>query len=340
MQNFDGLKELLREGQEVVITTHLSPDADALGSSVGLYLYLKKLGCRPVIIVPNDYPRFLEWMVHDVDVINFEKNEKSAADAVRRAGIIFCLDFNALNRIGDLEKTVSEAPAFKVMIDHHLEPSGFSDASLWSTQAAATAELIVEFIEKWMQDAARIDPDMANALYAGIMTDTGSFKHPNTTQNVHEVVSRLIKYGANVSRVAKLIYDTNTERRLRFLGYMLNEKLTILKELHTAYIVVTKEDLERFNSENGDTEGLVNYALSIEDIVLAFTVIEKDGKVKLSFRSTGDFSVNELARKHFSGGGHKNAAGGISEMPPEKTRDEIIRILSDYKQQLINALQD
>lgn len=335
MHNFQELKTLLSEGQQIVITTHMNPDADALGSSVALAAYLQKIGCNPTIIVPNDYPKFLSWMVTDNHVINADKTaDKKLITLINSADIIFCLDFNALSRIDILGDWVAQSNAYKVMIDHHLEPDQFSNAYLWSTQAAATAELVFEFIDTWMNDRKLIDPFTAEALYAGIMTDTGQFKHPNTTKNVHEVVSKLIDCGADVAKVARLIYDTNTEARLRFLGYILFEKLTILPEYKTAYMAITKEDLEKFDSKNGDTEGFVNYALSIDGVSLAVTLIEKDDKVKLSFRSQGDFSVNELARQHFNGGGHKNAAGGISSLSVEETLKKFLTLLPEFVEDL------
>ncbi|MGB5930058.1 MAG: DHH family phosphoesterase, partial [Cyclobacteriaceae bacterium] len=222
----------------------------------------------------------------------------------------------------------------KVLIDHHQEPEDFADFVSWSTKAAATAELVYMLIRD-MGEESLVDPDIADCLYAGIMTDTGSFKHPNTTRNVHLITADLMERGADVSRVAKLVYDTNSQDRIRFLGYALNEKLTVLPEYRTAYFAITAEELKRFKSQTGDTEGLVNYALGIEGITLAAVIIDRTEAVKLSFRSVGTFSVNIFARNHFDGGGHKNAAGGKSDLDLDQTVQKFEGLLEEYKDQLL-----
>lgn len=335
MQNLASFKEFLSVPQKVVITTHHKPDADALGSSLGLSAFLKKKGHSVTVITPTDYPKFLHWMKGNDEVIVFnEGNEQKSAELVKEATAIFCLDFSNLHRINDLGELVREASATKVLIDHHQEPEDFADFISWSTQAAATAELVYMLIRD-MEEESMVDPDIADCLYAGIMTDTGSFKHPNTTRNVHLITADLMERGADVSRVAKLIYDTNSQDRIRFLGYALNEKLTVLPEYRTAYFAITAEELKRFKSQTGDTEGLVNYALGIEGITLAAVIIDRTEAVKLSFRSVGAFSVNVFAREHFDGGGHKNAAGGKSDLSLEETVRKFENLLEDYKDQLL-----
>ncbi|MEQ8927969.1 MAG: bifunctional oligoribonuclease/PAP phosphatase NrnA [Fulvivirga sp.] len=334
MQNFDSFKKLLSEPQKVVITTHHKPDADALGSSLGLANYLIKKGHDVAVISPTDYPNFLSWMKGNSEVIVFENNEQEKSkELVGDASLIFCLDFSNLHRINELGELVRESKAKKVLIDHHLEPEDFADYALWSIEAAATAELVHQLIND-MGDGDLIDKDIAEALYAGIMTDTGSFKHPNTTKNVFLVCSDLIDKGADTAKVAKLIYDTNSVNRVKFLGYALNEKLKILPEYSTAYFAITADELKQFNSQTGDTEGLVNYALSIKGIKLAAVIIDRTVAVKMSFRSVGDFSVNEFARKNFEGGGHKNAAGGISYETLEATVEKFEKLLKENKEEL------
>lgn len=335
MQNLASFKEFLSVPQKVVITTHHKPDADALGSSLGLSAFLKKKGHSVSVITPTDYPRFLHWMKGNDEVIVFnEGNEQKSAELVKEATAIFCLDFSNLHRINDLGELVREASATKVLIDHHQEPEDFADFVSWSTQAAATAELVYMLIRD-MEEESLVDPDIADCLYAGIMTDTGSFKHPNTTRNVHLITADLMERGADVSRVAKLVYDTNSQDRIRFLGYALNEKLTVLPEYRTAYFAITAEELKRFKSQTGDTEGLVNYALGIEGITLAAVIIDRVEAVKLSFRSVGAFSVNIFARNHFDGGGHKNAAGGKSDLDLDQTVHKFESLLQEYKNQLL-----
>ncbi len=334
MQNLTSFKSLLDSPSRIVITTHVKPDADALGSSLGLAAFLKKLGHDVQVVSPSDYPDFLTWMDGNDDVIIYTENTREQiAGLVDRAEIIFCLDFSTLNRISKLGEIIRESKATKVLIDHHLDPEDFAEYKFWSTAAAATAELVFELIVD-IGKKDLIDKSIAECLYAGIMTDTGSFKHSNTTQNVHLIVSELIAIGADVSKVAKLIYDTNSLNRVKFLGFALSERLVVLPEFNTAYLSLSEDDLVRFNSKTGDTEGFVNYALSIEGIKLAVVIIERRDLIKMSFRSIGDFSVNDFARNHFEGGGHKNAAGGKSTSGLDATVENFIELLSSYKDQL------
>jgi phosphoesterase RecJ-like protein len=334
MQHIEALQALLSTPQEIIITTHQRPDADALGSSLGLMLYLQKNGHDVKVITPTDYPNFLKWMKGNEQVVIYgEQTKDLAKDLMNKAGLIFCLDFSALNRIDELGDLVRDASADKVLIDHHLEPEDFAKFRSWDTGAAATAELVYDFIVD-MGDELLIDADIAECLYAGILTDTGSFKHPNVTQHVFEVCASLVAKGADSSKVSKLIYDTNSEDRLRLLGYCLSEKLQVLPEYNTAFFVLSAEELKRFNAQAGDTEGLVNYALSMAGIKVAALMKDSGGMIKMSFRSIGDFSVNEFARKHFNGGGHKNAAGGRSDDSLEDTAKKFENLLIEYKSTL------
>jgi phosphoesterase RecJ-like protein len=339
MQNFEAFKDYIKSPRKIVITTHHKPDADALGSSLGLAGYFIKKGHKVTVISPTDYPDFLNWMKGNEDVLVFsEGDEEKSKVAINESELIFCLDFSSLNRINELGELVSAASADKVLIDHHLDPDDFAKYTLWSTQAAATAELIHQLIND-LGDGDLIDKGIAESLYAGIMTDTGSFKHPNTTKNVFAVCADLIDKGADVAKVAKLIYDTNSVNRVKFLGYALNEKLKIITELNTAYFAITAKDLQKFNSKTGDTEGLVNYALSIEGIKFAAVIIDRTEAIKISFRSVGDFSVNEFARKNFEGGGHKNAAGGISYLSLEDTVKKFEDLLQENKNELSTKIK-
>ncbi len=312
MQDFQAFKELLNTPKNIIIVTHHKPDADALGSSLGLWGYLKKKGHRVTVITPSDYPDFLHWMKGNDEVLIYEKSKKTAINQlIDSADIIFCLDFSNLHRINELGEHVGQSDAVKVLVDHHLDPEDFATYKFWSIEAAATAELIYELIMS-LGDAELIDQDIAEALYAGIMTDTGSFQHSNTTQNVHRITASLIEFGADTHKVARSIYNSNTLDRLRFIGFSLSQRLEVLAGLNVALFAISKQDLAMFNSKTGDTEGLVNYALSIRGIVLAALMIDHGELIKISFRSVGDFPANELAQKYFNGGGHKNAAGGRS----------------------------
>ena len=251
MPELKAFKALLNSPKKIVITTHQKPDADALGSSLGLSVFLKKKGHDVTVITPTDYPDFLKWMKGDEDVLVFnEKNEEKSALLVREADIIFCLDFSHLNRINELGELVRASEAIKVLIDHHLDPEDFADYTFWSTEAAATAELIFELIVN-LGDRELVDKDIAESLYAGIMTDTGSFKHSNTTVKVHKITAELIERGADNAKVAKLIYDTNSVERLKFIGFALSERLVILNKFKTAYFAISSKDLDKFKSKTG-----------------------------------------------------------------------------------------
>lgn len=339
MQNLEAFKTVISSPKKVVITTHHKPDADALGSSLGLAGYLKKKGHEVSVITPTDYANFLAWMKGNDKVIIFnEGNEEKSGRLINGADMIFCLDFSSLNRINELGEMVRQSEAVKVLIDHHLEPEDFADFVYWSTEAAATAELVYDLICD-LGDKRLIDKDIAESLYAGIMTDTGSFKHPNTTKNVFNVCAELVEIGADTAKVSKLVYDTNSLDKVKFLGFALNEKLKVLDEFNTAYFAISADELKRFNSKTGDTEGLVNYALSIEGIKFAAVIIDRTEAIKMSFRSIGDFSVNEFARKHFEGGGHKNASGGKSDLSLEETVKKFERVLNDYKNELSTKIK-
>ncbi len=334
MQNIESFKELLNSPKNIIITTHQKPDADALGSSLGLAGYLLKKGHDVTVITPTGYPNFLNWMQGNGDVINYLKAEAQSHEMVEKADIIFCLDFSSLHRINSLGDHVRASKATKVLIDHHLDPENFADFVSWSTKAAATAELVFELIRD-LGDVDLIDKNIAECLYAGIMTDTGMFKHPNTTKNVHLITAELIDLGADISKVARMIYDTNSVNRLKFTGYALSQRLVVMAEYKTAYFAISASDLKKFKYQTGDSEGLVNYALSIKGIMFAALIVEREDMVKLSLRSKGDFPANEVAKNYFEGGGHKNAAGGKSDLSLVETVEKFKKILPEYKEKLI-----
>ncbi len=336
MQDILKLKEVLQTPQNIVITTHHKPDADALGSSLGLYNYLLKKGHKVTVITPSDYPDFLNWMKGNDKVVIFSgKTEAECKVLTEKADIIFCLDFSNLNRIKDLGEFVRVSSAIKVLVDHHRDPEEFADYGFHDINSASTAQLIYKTIVAF-GDKHLIDKDIAECIYAGIMTDTGSFKHPNTNKEVHEIVAELIEHGADNSEVSRLIYDTNSLDRLKFLGFALSQRLTVFPEHHVAYFAISMKDLEQFKSRTGDTEGLVNYALSINGITMAALFTESEEGVKLSLRSIGDFEVNTLAAHYFNGGGHKNAAGGISHKSLKDTVALFENIIKEYSVQLKN----
>lgn len=323
------LKSFLSSPKKVVVIPHRKPDADALGSCLALCLYLKKKGHDATVVSPTDYPEFLNWMPGHENVVVFPEKEDLTKRLFEEADILFCLDFSGINRVEDLEPFLLNASQPIVVIDHHQGKEDFATYELWDTKAAATAELVYDFIHL-MDDGSLMDVPIAENIYAGIMTDTGSFKFPSTSSKIHRIVADLKDLGIDSARIHHLVYDTSSEDRLRFLGFALSEKLVILHKYHAAFFAISSDELERFSSRTGDTEGLVNYALSIKGISIAALFTErKMGGVKMSFRSIGDFSVAEIASKYFGGGGHKNAAGG---MLPDKNLDQVVALFKEVLQ--------
>src|ERR1700761_2605265 len=335
MLDLAALKDLLSQPRKIVITTHHKPDGDAMGSSLGLYNYLIQQGHHTQVITPTDYPDFLAWMPGNENVIIFTEHLEESAALVADAEIIFCLDFNTLSRINELGELVRASSAVKVMIDHHLEPEDFDDYRHWDINACASAQLVYDFIVNQLENKALVNKDVATCLYTGIMTDSASFRLPNTTPAVHRIAADLIEAGAVNWHIHELVYSNSSESRLRFLGYCLSERLEVLYDFNTAIISVNKEELEKYDVITGDTEGIVNYALSITGIKLAAFIVERTDKVKLSLRSRGEFPANEICKKYFNGGGHRNAAGGTSTDNLEGVINQFKQILPEYKKLLI-----
>ena len=335
MLDIASLAALLEQPKKIVITTHHKPDGDALGSSLGLYNYLIQRGHHAKVITPTDYPQYFDWMPGNGEVIIYTDHVEQSNELVAEAELIFCLDFNALSRINELGEQVQNSNAYKIMIDHHLEPQDFDDYRYWNINACATAQLVYDFIAIELNDKALVNKDVATCLYTGIMTDSGSFRLPNTTAAVHRVVADLIDAGAVNWRIHELVYDSATENRLRFLGHCLANKLVVLPEFNAAYISVTADELKKYDINTGDTEGIVNYALSISGIKLAAFMVQRKDKVKLSLRSRGEFPANEICKKYFNGGGHRNAAGGQSDEPLETVIEQFKALLPNYKTLLI-----
>ncbi len=333
LQGEEYLEELSRP-KKIIITTHHKPDGDALGSSLGLYHWLKGKGHDVHVILSSDFPTFLDWMPGFEDLIYYPSDSELAQGMFDEADIIFCLDYSALSRTNILEPVIRESKGQKWMIDHHLDPEEFATVEYWDSSAAATAQLIYTFIADVYKDKASISPEIAACLYAGIMTDTGSFRFRSTTSAVHHIIANLIDAGAKNWEIHENIYNSSTENRLKFLGYSLLNCLEVIPEYNTALFSLTKEDLAKFNVTTGDTEGLVNYALSIKGIRLAGLFIDRTELIKLSLRSIGEIPCNEICRKYFNGGGHLNAAGGNSSEDLETVVSKFKSILPLYKNYL------
>lgn len=335
MISLDKLKDKLATPCNIVITTHHKPDGDAMGSSLGLYNYLIQKGHHVKVITPTDYPFFLQWLPNNPEVIIYTDHQTQSNLLIKNADLIFCLDFNSLSRINEMGAEVKNSTALKIMIDHHLEPEDFDDFRHWSITACATAQLVYDFIVNHLHDRELINSDVATCLYLGIMTDSGSFRFPTVTSDLHRIVADLIDLGANNSRIHQLVYDNASEERLRFLGYCLSNKLEVIREFNTALITVSQADITKFNIQTGETEGIVNYALSINGIKLAAFITERKNEVKLSLRSTGDFPANEICKKYFNGGGHRNASGGQSTDSLAAVTAQFKAILPEYKNLLL-----
>jgi bifunctional oligoribonuclease and PAP phosphatase NrnA len=305
------IKEKIAASQRIVITSHQAPDGDAIGSSLALYHYLLKKEKEVTMIVPDAPPAFLCWMRNFDQVHVYESEEEFCKLKIQEADIIFSLDYNDLKRVGIMGESIATCNGFKCMIDHHLYPSDFADFKLSKTNVGSTAQLIFEFIDS-LNDKNLIDTEIGEGIYTGILTDTGSFRFPSVDVNTHLIAAHLICLGLDHSRIHENIYDTNTISRLSFLGFALNQRLKVLPDLPVAMITLTVDDAKAYNIEKGDTEGLVNWALSIKGVQMAAFIREDKDKVKLSFRSKGDIPVNEFSGQYFEGGGHKNAAGGVS----------------------------
>lgn len=315
MQPLQNLNSQLTQPRNVVITMHQKPDADAMGSSLGLYHFLIQLGHTVTVISPTNWASFLNWLPDCKKVLDYEAVESKANAVIDEADWIFCLDFNVLSRTKRMEERLAQAKGQRILIDHHREPQvevfayGNSD-----TGKSSTAEMVYDFI-KTTGFEDKINEAVAECLYAGAMTDTGSFRFPSTSASVHRMVADLKDKGLQHSRVHEELFDNFLENRFRFIGHVLMNRMEVFYEYNTALIAIPQADLIKFNIRTGDTEGLVNYPLSIQGIKLAAIIIDRGEERKSSFRSKGGFDVNSFARKYFNGGGHFNAAGGFNKEP-------------------------
>lgn len=329
------LQALLAQPQKIVLIPHKNADGDAIGSALALYHFFINQNHQVQVISPNNYPGFLKWMPGSKEVLFFDYQESYSKRLIQEADLIFLLDFNELSRVGaDMQQTLENYQGTYIMIDHHQQPSDVARFLYADTKACATAELVYKFLDK-MDALNSIDPDIAACLYTGILTDSGSFRFPATTPETHRIVAHLMEKGANHAKIYAHIFDNNTYDRMQLLGNVL-ENMQFLPEYKTAYMYVTEADKEKYNFQKGDTEGFVNYALALQGVVFAIIFIEdnEQGIIKISFRSKGNFSVNQFARKHFDGGGHDNAAGGRSSLNLQETITRFLDILPTYKQDL------
>ncbi|HEY6144027.1 MAG TPA: bifunctional oligoribonuclease/PAP phosphatase NrnA [Flavobacterium sp.] len=330
-QDIQAIQQLLSTPKKIAIIPHRSPDGDAMGSTLGLYHFLLKNNHHPVVISPNEFPDFLAWMPGSETVKIFEKDKKNCSDILEDAELIFTLDFNALHRVGEMEKVLEKLTVPFVMIDHHQSPDDYATVTYSDVAFGSTCEMIYNFITA-LGKKSDIDKTIGTCIYTGILTDSGSFRFPKTTGTTHRIIADLIDLGVENTEIPTLLFDNSSYNRLQLLGRAL-QNMKVLADHKTVYITLTQDELDSFNYIKGDTEGIVNYGLSIKGIVFAAIFIEnaEEKIIKISFRSQGDFDVNLFAREHFNGGGHRNAAGGKSEASMEETIQKFENLVTKIK---------
>lgn len=333
MENINELKAFLSLPRDIVIVSHRNPDGDAIGSSLALAAYLQKHHHSIKVVMPSEYPDFLSWMPHIDDMLIYDMEPEDTREAIEKAELVFCLDFNALDRIDKVGNIIANQQNLQIaMIDHHLEPEHFADYMLSDTTASSTSELIFDFIEM-MGDTQMIDTKVGDAIFTGILTDTGSFKY-STSAKLFRTVAQLLDLGVDDYKLHDLVFNNMHVKQLRLLGHCLYNRMEILEEFNTGLITLTKDDYAEFDIKRGDTEGIVNYLLKMPNIKVAAFITEQPKITKISLRSKREFSVQEIAQKHFKGGGHKNASGGFSFQNLKSTVAKFKRILPEYKTEL------
>jgi bifunctional oligoribonuclease and PAP phosphatase NrnA len=324
------VKDLLVPQCKVVITSHHNPDGDAIGSVLGLYFALKEYGIESQMVLPNDVPDFLSWLPDSEKVIRASKQKAWAKKLIEDADILFALDFNGFSRLEDLSKSFSSAKGIKVLIDHHPFPENTFDIYFSHINSSSTAELIYEFAHA-LKPNTLINYNAALSIYTGIMTDTGSFSYGCSNPRTFEIVSQLIKKGVKVEMAQQNVYNNFSESRMRLLGHSLANKMKVFPQHKSAYISLTREELKSFGYTIGDTEGLVNYPLSIKNIVFSALFVENANHVKVSLRSKGSFPANKVSEEYYNGGGHLNAAGGKSFKSLQETENLFVEIIEKLK---------
>lgn len=324
-QTIDVVSSRLEQARKIVLMGHSSPDGDAVGSCLGLSQFLPE-NKQISVVLPDDYPHFLRWMnFQELITIGHYEIEK-AKRLILEADLIFILDFNDHSRVGKLSETLASSTAFKIMVDHHQNPKEHADVIISNTAACSTAQMVYDFAEAFGL-SHKINMDIAACLYTGIVTDSGSFKFSSTTARTHEVVGKLLETGLDSAQIQQNIFDQNSLDRLKMLGYVLNDKMEIFDQFAASIMTFDQKDKDQFNFKTGDTEGFVNYPLSVKGINFSAFISEKEGTTRISFRSKGNIHVNEFAKDHFHGGGHINAAGGRSDLTVDQTKQKIIDLL-------------
>ncbi len=327
--NKETINSWLQDASKVAILTHTNPDGDAIGSSLALALALTKKGMDAQVIIPDGLPDFLRWLPGINLSTTFAYKKEKATGIIEDADLIFCLDFNDPKRLSGVQELLQTSKARKILIDHHQDPTDFTDLSISETWRGSVGEMIYTFLEELYGNGI-MDQDIASCLYVAIMTDTGNFNYASSYPEVFHVVGELMKYGIEKDRIYSSVYDAFSEDRMRLQGYCMQEKMVFLPKYHTAYISLTDEELRRFNHRKGDTEGFVNIPFSVKGVRFTALFVEKKDLIRASFRSKGDFPVNKVASEHYRGGGHVNAAGGDSLLDMKETLARFESLLPEY----------
>ncbi|MCB0523318.1 MAG: bifunctional oligoribonuclease/PAP phosphatase NrnA [Saprospiraceae bacterium] len=327
------LRQLIRIPQNVAILSHRNPDGDAIGSSIAMRMYLEQYGHTVHIIFPSEFPKEFEALPGAGDILIWDIHTEESKEVLSRKNLFFFLDFNALSRIDKLGDFVKDLPGKRIMIDHHLYPEDVADFTYSIPEASSTCELVYQFIDG-LGDKLRITPQIGKCILTGLITDTGSFRHA-TNPHVYRIAADLVERGTDDTAVQDMIFNSNEEKNLRLLGHCLANRMEYWPEFRTALIWLSKKDYETFNIQRGDTEGIVNYLLSIREVRLAAFIHNQPTVVKLSLRSKGDLDVQEICKKHFNGGGHKNASGAYSHSSLKDTIEKFRSILPEIKEQLL-----
>ncbi|MCH2023384.1 MAG: DHH family phosphoesterase [Saprospiraceae bacterium] len=339
MINFNELKHLLKSPKRIVITAHSNPDGDAIGSSLALFHYLQKSDHSITMIMPTEIPKSLNWMKNFDKILVFENTKTFSRKIIKEAEMIFSLDYNALSRVEGISSLIKKSNAYKVMIDHHIGPEDFCDAVLSDTSASSTCQLIYEFIEM-MGDADSLDKDILNPMYVGILTDTGGFRYA-TSSKLFRIVANILEKGIDNNMICDLVFNSYTINSFNLLAHCISKRIEIMEDCNTGFIALSQSDHRKFNIKRGDLEGVVNFILKIKKMRCAALITERRDIVKISMRSKGDFSVQEVCGKYFNGGGHKNASGGALKKPYK----EVIKLFKDiisneYKEALTKENTD
>lgn len=336
IRNFESL--IANSSKSIVVIPHTNPDGDAMGSVLGLWRVLKNAGFKVKVVSPTKYPEFYHWMDGHDEVIIFSHHPKQSARALEESDLIICMDFNQLSRLGEMRPLIENYPGKKILVDHHPYPGNFTDLIISDITFSSTAELIFSVLQSTSL-AQFIDRDAATSFFTGIMTDTGSFDFNVSNPNTFEVVAQLTRMGIDQLDIHSKVYDNYSADRMRLMGFCLSNRMTVYPEYHAASMYITLEDQKAFNFKTGDNEGFVNMPLSIKGVVFSVLFTEKEKYVKVSFRSKGEFAVNEVSEKYFNGGGHRNAAGGEFYASLPEALDQFEKLLPEFEDRIKKSIK-